>query len=140
MKKEKQIALGKALKNLIEKNPAIAAGGLDLEDEEQLFALARGLWASYKEEREAQKRSRREAEGKNSGKTKTVWSRIGYSLEVGEKEYEKIKREALDKEASESYGYDVFEDLEIGGKLLKKFIREGKPDGDSYIPGDVWES
>ena len=59
MKKEKQIALGKALKNLIERNPAIAAGGLDLEDEEQLFALARGLWASYKEEREAQKRSRR---------------------------------------------------------------------------------
>ena len=60
-------------------------------------------------------------------KTKKLWARIGMTLEVTEEEYESIRSKM------ESEKRDTLTSEEIA-----RFLNDGRPDGESYIPMDVW--
>lgn len=67
---------------------------------------------------------------------KTIWARVGMSVEVTDKQYEELRQLALNEEYDEEY--EVYDDLELPDWLLVKFEKKGKIDGDCYIPGDCW--
>jgi hypothetical protein len=58
-------------------------------------------------------------------KTKTIWARIGMSLKVSDYEYWKLK-ERIEKEGCIEMDQD--------NELLKRFLKDGYADGESYIP------
>lgn len=70
---------------------------------------------------------------------KTIWARIGMSVEITDEEFEKLKNTAHDPN-SKAYGYDLYGDLDVTEWLLEKFQKSGKINGDSYIPQDEFDN
>lgn len=69
----------------------------------------------------------------------TVWVRVGMSVPVSKEEYEELKKKAKNKEYTESYGYDVYGDLdELPDWFYERIKEKGEIDGDTYIPNDIW--
>lgn len=63
---------------------------------------------------------------------KTIWARIGYTLNVTDKEYDKLLNLSKDE-------YGRIDDLELTEKWIAKFVKHGEPDGDAYIPACIFE-
>ena len=63
---------------------------------------------------------------------KTIWARIGMSLEVTDEEYEYLKNHPGECEG------DVSE-TDDDNNLFKRFVKDGYIDGDCYIPDEIWE-
>ena len=61
---------------------------------------------------------------------KRIWARIGMSLMVPDEEYEKLKKRT---ERNGDYEFDG------SNKLAKRFVKDGKPDGECYIPEDIFD-
>ena len=63
---------------------------------------------------------------------KTIWARVGMSVEVTDEQYEEVRKLALNDKG-------FYEDLEdFPDWLDEKFEKEGKIDGDYYIPETYW--
>lgn len=62
---------------------------------------------------------------------KSIWMRVGMSVEVTDEQYEKLKEEALN-------GSDRYDDLETPQWLIDRIEKYGEIDGDSYIPETIW--
>lgn len=58
---------------------------------------------------------------------KTVWMRVSMTVEVTDKQWEKLKKEAKG------------DDLDVPDWLLEKVKKKGKIDDDSYIPYTEFE-
>lgn len=64
---------------------------------------------------------------------KTIWARIGMSLEVSDAEYDHL-RESVRLEGGS------FDDLDLDDDFAHRFQKNGYVDGDSYIPGTIFEN
>lgn len=63
---------------------------------------------------------------------KTIWARVGMSLEVSDAEYNHLRELVM----LEGGGFD---DLDIDDDFAHRFQKNGYVDGESYIPGCIFE-
>lgn len=59
---------------------------------------------------------------------KTLWARIGVSLDVTDAEYEMLRSV-----------YKTDYDVELNTEWAERFFNDGFLDGDGYIPGTVFD-
>lgn len=71
---------------------------------------------------------------------KTIWARVGMTVEVTDEEYEMLREMARNDSMTEACGYDVYDDLDVFPSWFNKRLENGTGsiDGDSYIPSDCW--
>lgn len=62
---------------------------------------------------------------------KRIWARVGMSLDISDEEYEELK-----KQRDESGDLTI---LECDSDLNLRFVKDGYPDGETYIPSCVFE-
>ena len=62
---------------------------------------------------------------------KRIWARVGMSLDISDEEYEELK-----KQRDESGDLTI---LECDSDLNLRFVKDGYPDGETYIPSVVFE-
>lgn len=62
---------------------------------------------------------------------KTIWARVGMSLDISDAEYEILKQQR------DQNGNVVI--LECDSDLNRRFVYLGWPDGETYIPSVVFE-
>lgn len=70
---------------------------------------------------------------------KTVWMRVGMTVEVTDEQYEELRKEALNETYTKAYGFNRYDDLEAPSWLLDRIEKYGELDGDSYIPETEWD-
>ena len=68
---------------------------------------------------------------------KSIWARIGVKLNVTAEEYEVLKKKAS---YVGSDGITRFGELTLNDDEINRFFHLGVPDGDSYIPQEVFEN
>lgn len=70
---------------------------------------------------------------------KNVWLRVGMSVEVTDEQYEELRQSAINKEYTEAKGYDVYDELDDFPQWFwDKLEKDGKMNGDTYIPENEW--
>lgn len=72
---------------------------------------------------------------------KTIWARVGITVEVTDEEYETLREMARNDSMTEACGHNVYDDLDVFPAWFSKRLENGTGsiDGDSYIPSECWE-